>query len=169
MILVCQLFHSLQGEAFNAADPKLVVCALVGKGRHIHEEVLGLRSSPGQRLAQCSAHMIVWIFPLIAKEWTAKVKCTFIHSLSISYQKIYCSSLRCIWKLCVKWHLSTPIICGRGYKKKQSDCANNIKNNHNPHLQEGLKNLFRIRKWNSKVHLWSAKSNARPEVKGCDR
>lgn len=84
MILVRQIFHSLQGEAFNPADPKLVVCALAGKGGHIHEKVLGLRSSPGRRLAQCSAHMIVGIFPLIAKEWTAKMKCTFIHSLSNS-------------------------------------------------------------------------------------
>lgn len=89
MTLARQIFHSLQGEAFNTADPKLVVCALAGKGRHIHEEELGLRSSPGQRLAQCSAHMIIWIFPLVAKEWTATVKCTFMHSLAISYRKIY--------------------------------------------------------------------------------
>lgn len=80
-----QIVHSLQGEAFNPADPKLVVCALAGKGRHVHEEVLGLRSSPGRRLAQCSAHMIVGIFPLIAKEWTDKVKRNFTQSLSISY------------------------------------------------------------------------------------
>lgn len=71
-LLVCQKVHSLQGEAFNTADPELVVCALGGKGGHIHKEVLGLRSSPGQRLAQCTAHMIVWIFPLIAKEWTRR-------------------------------------------------------------------------------------------------
>lgn len=59
-------YHSQQGEAFNTADPELVVCTLAGQGRHIHKEVLGLRGGPGRRLAQRPAHMIVRVLPLVA-------------------------------------------------------------------------------------------------------
>lgn len=146
---MCPIFYSLQGEAFNAADLKLVVGALAGKSRHIHKEILGLRSSPGRRLAQCSAHMIVWIFPLIAKEWTDEAKCTFIHNFnSISYMKIYCSGLECIWKLCViqqpsdvaeitKLNIKNnkPLIYKKGWKAFSewgSEIARFIHNQQNP-------------------------------------
>lgn len=66
IVLVRRHVHSLQGEAVHTADPQLVVCALAGQGGHVHKEVLGLGRGPGQRLAQCSAHVTVWIFPLIA-------------------------------------------------------------------------------------------------------
>lgn len=58
--------HSLQGEAVHAAHPQLVARALAGQGGHVHVEVLGLRRGPGQGQAQCSAHVTVGIFPLIA-------------------------------------------------------------------------------------------------------
>lgn len=41
----------LQGEAFNTADPELVVCILTGQSGHIHKEVLGLGGGSGRRLA----------------------------------------------------------------------------------------------------------------------
>lgn len=61
-------YHSLQGEAFNTADPELVVCTLAGQSRHVHKEVLGLRGSSGRRLTQCPGHMIVRVLPLVAGE-----------------------------------------------------------------------------------------------------
>lgn len=61
-------YHSQQGEAFNTADPELVVCTLTGQGRHVNKEVLGLREGPGRRLAQCPAHMIVRVLSLVAGE-----------------------------------------------------------------------------------------------------
>lgn len=64
----CIRYHSLQGEAFNTADPELVVCTMAGQGRHVHKEVLGLGGGPGRRLAQCPAHMIVRVLPLVAGE-----------------------------------------------------------------------------------------------------
>lgn len=67
-VLLNQTHHSLQGEAFNTADPELVVCTLTGKGRHVHKEVLGLGGGPGRRLAQCTTHMIVRVLPLVARQ-----------------------------------------------------------------------------------------------------
>lgn len=61
-----QIRHLLQGEAFNTVDPELVVRALVGKGRHIHEKELSLRGGTGWRLAQCTGHMVVRVLPLVA-------------------------------------------------------------------------------------------------------
>lgn len=66
IVLVRHRAHSLQGEAVHTAHPQLVGGALAGQGGHVHKEELGLGGGPGQRLAQCSAHVIVWIFPLIA-------------------------------------------------------------------------------------------------------
>lgn len=144
---MCQIIYWLQGEAFNTADPELVVCALAGKSRHIHKEVLGLRSSPGGRLAQCSAHMIVWIFPLIAKE----MKCTFIQNfISISYLKIYCSSLRCIWKLYVKKSDSTPITCGSQTKKPKVTALTTIKITTNPSFPRRAKKKT-FSEWGSEI------------------
>lgn len=65
--------HSLQGEALDAADPQLVVGALAGERRHVHEEVLGLGGGAGRRLAQSVGHMLVGVFPLVAGE-TRKVE-----------------------------------------------------------------------------------------------
>lgn len=59
---------SLQGEALDAADPQLVVCALARQSRHIYKKVLGLRSGPGRRLAQGPAHVSVRVLPLVAAE-----------------------------------------------------------------------------------------------------
>lgn len=74
MVLVRRHVHSLQGEAVDTADPQLVVCALAGQGGQVHKEVLGLRRGPGQRLAQGSAHVTVWIFPLIARGCTGELQ-----------------------------------------------------------------------------------------------
>lgn len=57
---------SPQGEAVHTAHPQLVVGALAGQRGHVHEEELGLGGGPGQRQAQCSAHVAVWILPLVA-------------------------------------------------------------------------------------------------------
>lgn len=79
--------HSLQGEAFDAADPELVVRTLGGEGRHVHKEVLGLRGDPGRRLAQRPAHMIVRVLPLVAggeREREQASSCSQSKAMSLS-------------------------------------------------------------------------------------
>lgn len=72
--LIVLVRHSLQGEAVHAAHPQLVVHALAGQGGHVHVEELGLGRGPGQGLAQCSAHVTVGVFPLIAGGCTGELQ-----------------------------------------------------------------------------------------------
>lgn len=67
-----EALHLLQGETFDAADPQLVVGALAGERRHVHEEVLGLGGGAGRRLAQSVGHMFVGVLPLVAGERRAR-------------------------------------------------------------------------------------------------
>lgn len=58
-------YHLLKGEAFNSANPKLVVCTLTRQSRYVHKKKLGFRERPSRWLTQCSAHMSVRVLPLV--------------------------------------------------------------------------------------------------------